>query len=534
MATLDIITFSAFALLVVGLGLWIGRKQSGHETAKDYFLAGSTIPWWAVGGSLIASNISAEQFIGMSGSGFAMGLAIASYELMAAATLILVAKFFLPIFISKGIYTMPQFLELRFGTQVRSILAVFWVLLFVFVNISSVLYLGAKAVEAMGIPLVYGIIGLAVYSAATSILGGLKTVVWTEVAQVVILILGGLLTTYLALDAVSGGNGFFAGLSELFHRAPEKFNMILQKGELFIQEKDAAGNVVAKDAWEYLPGLSVILGGMWIANMYYWGMNQYIIQRALAAKDLREAQKGVAFAAFLKIVLPLIVVIPGIAAFVLQAPIGTEYDKAYPWVMSTYVGDGLRGITFAALAAAVGSSVSAMVNSASTIFTLDIYKTILNKEASEERLVKVGKMSAAAALLIGVCVAPLLANLGQAFQFIQKYTGYLSPGVTVIFLFGMFWKRASSRAALAVVMLSIPLSIAIDVFLPGMPFLNSMGLCFLLLSALLIGLSLVENAKADDPKGIVLEKGLFQTDTVFNVAAVAVFGILAAIYGLFY
>ena len=355
-SSFDTTVFFGYIFILMGLGIYLSRKKGANKTTQDYFLAGKSLPWWAVGGSLIASNISAEQFIGMSGSGYLIGFAIASYELMAALTLIIVAKYFLPIFISKDIYTMPQFLEERYDHRVRSGLAVFWVLLFVFVNITSVLYLGALAIETiLDVPLFVGILGLAIYAATFSIFGGLKAVVWTDVVQVVVLILGGLLTTYLVLQAVGGG--FFEGLSELYKQAPEKFDMIFDKGH---------------SAYKDLPGLSVLLGGMWIANLYYWGTNQYIIQRALGAKNLQEAQKGTVFAAFMKVLLPLIVVIPGIAAFVLGADLA-KADQAYPWVINNYVTVGFKGLAFAALVGAIGSSLSSIINSTSTIFTLDIY-----------------------------------------------------------------------------------------------------------------------------------------------------------------
>ncbi len=541
MNTLDLVAFCGSALLIMGLGLWIGRREkSAGETARDFFLAGGSIPWWAVGGSLIASNISAEQFIGMSGSGYAMGFAIAAYELMAAATLILVAKYFLPIYLKNGIYTMPQFLEMRYDKRVRSGLAVFWVALFVLVNVSSVLYLGAKAIEAMGIPLFWGILGLAVYSATTSIFGGLKAVVWTEVAQVVVLLVGGVVTTWLSLDAVGGGQGPLAGFAALWEKCPEKFNLLLQPGDVYVAERGPGQSLSMVDAWNYLPGISVLVGGMWIANLYYWGMNQYIIQRALAAKSLPEAQRGVVFAAFLKLLVPLVVIVPGIAAFALKAPI-EKYDEAYPWMLSHYVGAGFRGIAFAALAAAVGSSVSAMVNSAATIFTLDIYKPLFlpdlggdapsaEAKAQDHRLVQVGRWAAAAALLIGVAAAPLLANLEQAFQFIQKYTGYISPGVVVVFLFGLFWKKASSQAAMLVVLLSIPVSVGLDWALPQVPFMDRMGLGFLLLAVVMVWVSWLDNRRGDDPKAVQWTPLLFRTDAVFNVAALAILAVLGALY----
>jgi SSS family solute:Na+ symporter len=527
---IDIIVFALSVIALMGFGLWISWKEK-QVTARDYFLASKSLPWWVVGGSLIASNISAEQFIGMSGSGFVIGLAIASYELMAALTLIIVAKYFLPVFLKKGIYTMPQFLEERFDKRVRTGMAFFWVALFVLVNITSVLYLGGLALRnAMGIPLWLCIAGLALYSASFSILGGLKAVVWTEVIQVILLILGGLLVTFLVLHAVGGG--FMEGLKTLVEKAPEKFDMILDKGH---------------PEYLNLPGISVLIGGMWIANLYYWGNNQYIIQRALASRDLREAQHGAAFAAYLKLFLPLIVVIPGIAAFVLGADI-LKPDEAYPWVMKTFVYTGLKGLVFAGLIAAIGSSVSAMVNSASTIFTLDIYRPLVLKDKSslggsdaestrtpeqEKHLVRVGKIAATIALILGVILAPLLGVLDQVFQYIQEYTGFISPGVVAIFLLGMFWKRTSANAALASVVLSIPFSIALKFLWPALGFLDRMGLVFLVLMAIMILISLMEN-KRDDAKAIELEKGLFRTTPIFNISAFIIIAVLVFVYWKFW
>ncbi|MCB0556401.1 MAG: sodium/sugar symporter [Phaeodactylibacter sp.] len=534
-STIDMGVAIVYLFGVMGIGIWLSFKDK-QETAQDYFLASKALPWWAVGGSLIASNISAEQFIGMSGSGYVVGMAIASYELMAAITLVIVAKFFLPIFLDKGIYTMPQFLEERFDKRVRTGLAVFWVLLFVFVNITSVLYLGGLALHTIvGIPLIVGVIGLAVYAATFSIFGGLKAVVWTDVIQVVVLIFGGLLASYLVLEALGGS--FMGGMEMLLTKAPEKFDMILDR---------------SNPEYINLPGISVLIGGMWIANLYYWGNNQYIIQRALAAKSLKEAQRGTVFAAFLKILLPIIVVIPGIAAFVLKADIAKP-DEAYPWVLSNYVTIGFKGLAFAALIAAIGSSLSSMVNSASTIFTLDIFRPLLSKgkpereeyldahehdsrtmaPEEEKLLVRVGKIAAAGSLLLGIIVAPLLGNLDQAFQYIQEYTGFISPGVVAIFLFGLFWKRTSANAALAVVVLSIPLSAGIKFLFPLFPFMDRMGVSFLILAAIIVALSLLENSGADK-KAITHAPGLFRTDSVFNWSAVAICGILAAIYAVFW
>ncbi|MCK5838415.1 MAG: sodium/solute symporter, partial [Bacteroidales bacterium] len=329
-STLDYIVFISYGLIIVSLGLWVSRTKKGKQkTAKDYFLASKSLPWWAIGASLIAANISAEQMIGMSGSGFAIGLAIASYEWMAAITLIIVGKFFLPIFLEKKIYTMPQFLAVRFDNRVRTSMALFWLMVYVFINLASILYLGALSLEMiMGIPLIYGIIGLALFAAIYSIYGGLTAVAWTDVVQVIFLIGGGLLTTFLALDAVSGGEGVFEGMSLLIERAPEKFDMILSKDNPYYND---------------LPGIGVLVGGMWIANLSYWGFNQYIIQKGLAAKSVKEAQRGVIFAGYLKILIPLIVVIPGIVAFVLKADLvdpqtgNVVNDNAYPWLLHSFV-----------------------------------------------------------------------------------------------------------------------------------------------------------------------------------------------------
>lgn len=536
--TWDYIVFIAYAILILGVGLWVSRDKKGHQkNAEDYFLASKSLPWWAIGASLIAANISAEQFIGMSGSGFALGLAIASYEWMAALTLIIVGKYFLPIFIEKGLYTIPEFVEKRFSTNLKTILAVFWLALYVFVNLASVLYLGGLAIETiMGIDMMYAIIGLALFAAAYSLYGGLSAVAWTDVIQVVFLVLGGLVTTYLALNTVSGGEGVIAGFAQVWEAAPDKFHMILDE---------------ANDNYVNLPGIWVLVGGLWVANLYYWGFNQYIIQRTLAAKSLKEAQKGILLAAFLKLIIPLVVVVPGIAAYVmvndpeimanlgasgmLNVPSAEQADKAYPWLLQ-FLPTGLKGIAFAALAAAIVSSLASMLNSTSTIFTMDIYKQYFNKNANDKKTVNVGRISAAVALIIAVIVAPLLGGIDQAFQFIQEYTGIVSPGILAVFMLGLFWRKTTNNAAIWGALLSIPIALALK-FLPipiFEPWMHQMGITTLLTMFVIVVLSNLQNKGADDEKGIVFTKDLFKTSPLFNIGAFAVMIILTVLYALFW
>ncbi|MFY8188139.1 MAG: sodium/sugar symporter [Flavobacterium sp.] len=542
---LDYAIFVAYAVLILGVGLWVSRDKKGHQkNAEDYFLASKSLPWWAIGASLIAANISAEQFIGMSGSGFASGLAIASYEWMAALTLIIVGKYFLPIFIEKGLYTIPEFVEKRYSTNLKTILAVFWIALYVFVNLTTVLYLGSLAMETiMGIPMMYGVIGLALFAAAYSLYGGLSAVAWTDVIQVVFLIVGGLVTTYLALNTVSDGQGMIAGLTTIYDAVPERFSMILDE---------------SNPEYKNLPGIAVLVGGMWVANLYYWGFNQYIIQRTLAAKSLKEAQKGILFAAFLKLIIPLIVVIPGIAAYVMvndpeimarlgaagleNLPTAAQADKAYPWLLQ-FLPTGLKGVAFAALAAAIVSSLASMLNSTSTIFTMDIYKQYINKTASDKATVNMGRISAFVALIIACIMAPLLGNLDQAFQFIQEYTGVVSPGILAVFMLGLFWKKTTNKGAIVGALASIPIAMYFKVAPKGwsssalfvdVPFMHQMGYT-LLLTMLVIGLySYFQHKGADDKKGIDLTKELFKTSPLFNFGSFAIMIILVLLYALFW
>ena len=530
-ALIDYLVFGAYCFLIVALGLWVSREKKGHvKNAEDYFLASKSLPWWAIGASLIASNISAEQFIGMSGSGFRLGLAIATYEWMAAITLLLVAWLFIPIYLKKGIYTMPQFLEVRYDARVRTLLAVFWLLVYVFVNLTSVVYLGALALrDIMGIALWQGVLALAVFATVYSIYGGLKAVAWTDVVQVCFLIGGGLLTTVLALNAYSGGEGAFSGLSRLLNEVPDRFNMILNQGELIYTDDDG----IRQDAWELLPGIGVLVGGMWIANLFYWGCNQYIIQRTLAAPSLKEAQRGVAFAGFLKLLLPLIVVVPGIVAYALKAPIGAA-DEAYPWLLNEYVGSGLKGLTFAALIAAIVSSLASMMNSTSTIFTMDLYRNYIRPNASQGDLVRTGRLVALVSMAIAAILAPQLASLDQVFQYIQEYTGFVSPGVLAIFVLGLFWKKSTANAALISALLSIPLSAAMKWAMPGMPFLDRMGWVFVISVAMIVVVSLIEGRGKDSRGAVVISRSVIQTDPVFAILAFGIMAITAALYVIFW
>jgi len=531
---LDYIIFFGYALLILGVGLWVSKEKDGKQkNAEDYFLASKSLPWWAIGASLIAANISAEQFIGMSGSGYALGLAIASYEWMAALTLIVVGKYFLPIFIEKGLYTIPEFVEKRYSTNLKTILAVFWIGLYVFVNLASVLYLGSLALETiMGIPMGYGVLGLALFAAAYSLYGGLSAVAWTDVIQVIFLILGGLVTTYLAVNSVSNGNGFLIGMKNIYQAAPQKFAMILEP---------------SNPEYKNLPGIGVLVGGMWVANLYYWGFNQYIIQRTLAAKSLKESQKGILLAAVLKLILPIIVVIPGIAAFVMIKDTAMyesfKPDNAYPWLLQL-LPSGLKGLAFAALTAAIVSSLASMLNSTSTIFTMDIYKQYIRPNANDKETVNTGRISAAVALLVAGIMAPLLGGIDQAFQFIQEYTGVVSPGILAVFMLGLFWKKTTNKGAIIGTLSSIPIAMYFKVapkgwsnnsfFLNDIPFLDQMGYTALITMVVIVIASHIQNRGKKDIKGIEISKETFKTSPLFNVISFAIMLILIALYAIFW
>lgn len=515
---IDTIVFALYCIMIIVVGLWVSREKKGvKKDSKDYFLASKALPWWAVGASLIASNISAEQFIGMSGSGFKIGMGIASYEFMAALTLIIVAWFFLPIYLQRGIYTMPQFLEQRFDKRVKSVMAIFWLLVFIFVNLTSILYLGALAIEnMMGIDLVWGILFLAVFALCYSLYGGLKAVAWTDVIQVLFLIGGGLVTTYIALELLGAGD-VMVGIKEVSVRASDKFKMILSEGD---------------PNYKDLPGLGVLLGGLWVANLYYWGCNQYIIQRALAAKSVNQAQMGLIFAGFLKLLLPIIVVVPGIVAFVMvkdgMIPDIGKPDNAYPMLLSM-IPTGIRGLAFAALVAAIVSSLASMMNSISTIFTMDIYTTYFNQEVSETGKVKVGRISSAVALGIAICVAPMLSDLDQAYQYIQEFTGFVSPGALAVFLAGFFYKRATANGALAAAVGTFVFSVLFKLLLPQMPFMDRMGYTFLLCCILIVLFALF-GKKSDKVYQFDYPKGMFKTSIWFKIGAFGIVAILCYIY----
>lgn len=551
--TKDYIVFFIYFVIVTAYGLYIYNKKKSLSTgSKDYFLAEGSLTWWAIGASLIASNISAEQFIGMSGSGFKMGLAIATYEWMAAATLIVVAVFFIPVYLKNKISTMPQFLSQRYNGTVAMIMAVFWLLLYVVVNLTSILYLGALAVSSIsGFSLdlcMYAIAGFAILIT----LGGMKVIGYTDVVQVFFLILGGLATTYLALNLVSdhyGTKGIIEGYSLMTSKASEHFHMVLKPdNENYID----------------LPGLSVLIGGMWIVNLNYWGCNQYITQRALGA-DLNTARGGILFAAFLKLLMPIIVVLPGIAAYVLfkdgafQSEMiqdgSVNPDRAYP-VLLNLLPAGLKGLSFAALTAAVVASLAGKANSIATIFTLDIYKKVLKPDATEKNLVLTGKITIVTAMILGVLIAPHLGiDKKGGFQYIQEYTGFVSPGIFAMFILGFFWKKTTSNAALFATIGGFCLSLFLK-FLPSwtdlswlaqwgfsvknavgvyeIPFIDRMGFVFLFCVIGMCVISLSQSKENAENKGLEIDMKMFKTTTGFAVGALLIIGLLVALYGIYW
>ena len=538
-ATIDYVVFGAYIVILVALGLFLSRNKNGQEkSANDYFLAGNTLTWWAVGASLIAANISAEQFIGMSGSAYASGIAIAAYELMAAATLIVVAKFILPVMIERKIYTIPQFLSERYNNGVGLAFSIFWLFLYVFINLTSVSWLGALAIkQILGLPTIPGvflgmqvdlvtlsiIIGLFVIAGIYSIYGGLASVAWTDVLQVTFLVGGGLITAYAALAVLAphlGADSALGALAAVYEKlqaipGDTHFHLVVERNpDLYPVLQGTAEQ--AADPWFTIPGIVVIVGALWLTNLGYWGFNQYIIQKGLAAKSLKEAKKGLIFAAFLKILIPFIVCIPGVCAYLIWNDptlhaqlegegilhgIITRSDDAYPFLIHNFTPIFVKGLSFAALTAAVISSLASMFNSTSTIFTMDVYKKYLNREASDKKLLTVGRLTSLVALLIAlIAVYPIMGGADQAFQIIQEYSGFVYPGIVVIFGLGLLWKRSSGTAAIVAAIGTFFFSILFKVLMPNTPFLLRMGYVFLALVALFIPLSLKsrKTVKADE------------------------------------
>jgi SSS family solute:Na+ symporter len=554
----DYIVFLIYFLIVSFYGYWIyKRKHNADATSKDYFLAEGSLTWWAIGASLIASNISAEQFIGTSGSAFKMGLAISTYEWMAAATLIIVAIFFIPIYLKNKIFTMPQFLHQRYNGTVAMVMAIFWLLLYIIVNLMSILYLGALAISGIsGLDITLCISLLAIFAVVIT-LGGMKVIGYTDVIQVFVLVLGGLVATYLALNKiseVSGTTGMWNGLNIMRAEASDHFHMIFKKDNANYMD---------------LPGLSVLIGGMWIVNLNYWGCNQYITQRALGA-NLKTARAGILFAAFLKLLMPIIVVLPGIAAYLLyqkgmfhQEMLSTkgvvDVNKAYPSVLNL-LPNGLKGLSFAALTAAIVASLAGKANSIATIFTLDIYKKAINPQATDKKLVVLGKWSVVVAMGLGVVMSlvigeQLMGEGKQGFQYIQEYTGFVSPGIFAMFILGFFWKKATSNAALFATIGGFVFSVIFK-FLPyytnlgflstygfsklnekgvyEIPFIDRMGFVFLICVAGMYIISKIDAARGTTTNGLEIDASMFKTSRAFTAGALIVGGIIVALYSFFW
>ena len=567
---IDYIVFAAYIVLLVGLGIFLSRGKKGEEkSSTDYFLAGNTLTWWAVGASLIAANISAEQFIGMSGSAFASGIAQAAYELMAAATLLVVGKFLLPLMIEKKIFTIPQFLRERYNWGVGLAFSILWLFLYVFINLTSVAWLGALAIQQiLGLPtdMIISVAGMDVdqvriciilflflIAGIYSIYGGLASVAWTDVMQVTFLVGGGLITAYAALSEIGAevwGCGALEALGNIYswcigQEGDKHFNLIVTRQEelypVINGVTNAAGEVVQKeDPFFTNPGLVLVFGALWLTNLGYWGFNQYIIQKGLAAKSLAEAKKGMVFAAVLKILIPFIVCIPGVCAFfIMNGDVNgipvleklpnlageiSRSDDAYPYLIRNFTPVFVKGLSFAALAAAVISSLASMFNSTSTLFTMDIYKQFINKNASEKKLVNVGRLTSISALIIAlIAVYPLMGGIDQAFQFIQEYSAFVYPGVVVIFGLGLLWKRASGKAAVAAAIGTFAFSIIFKFAFPEIPFLVRSGLVFIVLVIMFVGMSLMskDTEKADELSEADVKTQLFWSNIMFAIAAVS-------------
>jgi SSS family solute:Na+ symporter len=558
--TYDYIVFILYFILISSYGIWIYRKKNSNTTnTKDFFLAEGQLTWWAIGASLIASNISAEQFIGMSGNGFRLGLAISVYEWLAAVSLVVVAIFFMPVYLKNKIYTMPQFLKTRYNETVAMIMAIFWLFLYIFVNLTSILYLGAIAINNLsgGTHFHLIMIGLAVFALFIT-LGGMKVIGYTDVFQVLVLTVGGLITSYIALTVVSEqfgmGKNMVAGFQHLMQAAPDHFKMIFEKPGPGATQKEI-------EDYSSLPGMAMMVAGIWVAHLNYWGCNQYITQRALGA-DLKTARTGILFAAFLKLMMPILVVIPGIAAYVLYQNGGLQtqmmtngvlnQDNAYSAVVG-FLPVGLKGLSMAALTAAIVASLAGKANSISTIYSLDIYKKYINKDASDKKIVTTGRVIIILSLLIAIIInwKDTLGIGGKGgFEFIQKYTGYISPAIFPVFLLGFFWKKATSKAAITGIFLGVVLSIVFDKFLPGwmgndtllytayptasgsfeIPYLIQMGwvFCFTTLAIILVSLLDVKGQKHEND--ITEDEGQFKLSNAHLAMAMLVLGVVIALY----
>ena len=553
---IDFVILVCYLILLVSLGLFLSRNKDGKEkSANDYFLAGNTLTWWAVGASLIAANISAEQFIGMSGTGFRDGIAIAAYEVMAAITLVVIGKFLLPVMLERKIFTIPQFLRERYNDGVGLAFSILWLFLYVFVNLTSVAWLGALAIEQIlglqGLAVsIFGfeisirmliILGLFVVAGIYSIYGGLASVAWTDVMQVTFLVGGGLITAYVALDEMGAifGSDAIGALGRVYtdlttgaHAQDVHFHLVIQ------QSHNAS-------AFANVPGIAAVVGGVWLTNLGYWGFNQYIIQKGLAAKNVDEAKKGLIFAGFLKILIPFIVVLPGICAYYIMQNPDTfanmnlagkinVADDAYPWLIRNFTPTGIKGLSFAALTAAIISSLASMFNSTSTLFTMDIYKKYINKNAKDKELVNTGRIVAVSALIIAlVAVKPLLGGLDQAFQYIQEYSGFIYPGIITVFGLGLLWKRASSTAAVWTAILTIPLGVIFKVAFPDVAFQFRAGYIFIILVSFFILVSYLDKkfvsveqpSDRDQNKMMLWAKVLGGLGILFIVVAIIVVGI---------
>src|SRR6201996_1319328 len=554
----DWIVFVIYFIIVASYGYWVyKRKHNADATSKDYFLAEGSLTWWAIGASLIASNISAEQMVGMSGSGFKMGLAISTYEWMAAATLVIVAVFFIPVYLKNKIATMQQFLHQRYNGTVAMIMAIFWLMLYIVVNLMSILYLGGVAIAGIsGLDLKL-VIGLLAIFAIIITLGGMKVIGYTDVIQVFFLVLGGLAATYIALHLISekaGTTGLWNGFKLLRSSASDHFQMIFSKNNPNYLD---------------LPGLSILIGGMWITNLNYWGCNQYITQRALGA-DLKTARSGILFAAFLKLLMPVIVVLPGIAAYALyqqgmfhQEMLSSkgvlDVNKAYPSVLNL-LPDYLKGLSFAALTAAIVASLGGKANSIATIFTLDIYKKVIKTDASEKNLVNTGKVAVVVAMILGVLLSFVIGDMlmgegKQGFQYIQEYTGFVSPGIFAMFILGFFWKKATSNAALfatigglvfAIVFKFLPYWTNLSFLSPfgfsklngdgvfEIPFLDRMGFVFVICMVGMYLISMIENARGLKTNGLEVDVNMFKTNRGFAIGSIVIALILTFLYTFFW